>query len=170
MHNFIRNFITCVVIAIIAVMAPAMAEDKNTDWEAQVRKVDDTYWHDFNFGTSASLNAHLAQDVEFYHDLGGSLLGYDALSKVNAGMDNSKNRGRRVIVPNTLRVFPMRNGPDIYGALVMGDHDFFSTESGEIKTRVLRSSFTHLMLLKDGVWKVARIFSYNHQPVVDLKK
>jgi hypothetical protein len=98
------------------------------------------------------------------------LLGYEALSKVNAGMDSTKNRARRVIVPDTLCIFPMSNGPDIYGAIVMGDYDFFSTESCEIKTRVLRASFTHLLLLKDGVWKVARIFSYNHQPVMDPKK
>nr|WP_315484952.1 hypothetical protein [uncultured Undibacterium sp.] len=147
-----------------------MAADTNTDWEAQVRKADDTYWHDFNFGTSASFNSHLSQDVEFYHDLGGMILGYEALAKVNSGMDNTKNPGRRVVVPDTLRIFPMRKGPDIYGAIVMGEHDFFSTESGKIKTRVLRSSFTHLLLLKDGVWKVARIYSYNHQRVTDPEK
>ncbi|MFC0350074.1 hypothetical protein [Undibacterium danionis] len=170
MHNFLKNFIASLFIAslfiaTLAVIAPVIAQDTNTDWEVQVKKADDIYWHDFNFGTSASLNAHLAQDVEFYHDLGGSLLGYDALSKVNAGMDNTKDRGRRVVVPDTWRVFPLRRGADIYGAIIMGDHDFFSTESGKIKTRILRSSFTHLMLLKDGVWKVARIYSYNHQPV-----
>jgi hypothetical protein len=69
MHNFIRSFITSAFIATIAVMLPVMAKDTNTDWEAKVRKVDDTYWHDFNFGTSTSLNAHLSRDVEFYHDL-----------------------------------------------------------------------------------------------------
>lgn len=169
MHNFIKIFITSILIA-LAVMAPVMAEEPNTDWEVQVRKADDAYWRDFNFGSSALFNAHLSQDVEFYHDLGGMVLGYEALAKVNAGMDNSENPGRRVIVPDTLRIFPMRSGPDIYGAIVMGDHDFFSTESGKIKTRILRSSFTHLMLLKDGVWKVARIYSYNHQRVKDPEK
>jgi hypothetical protein len=169
MHNFIKTFITSIVIAIITAMTPVMAADSNTDWEAQIRKADDTYWHDFNFGTSASFNSHLSQDVEFYHDLGGMVLGYEALAKVNSGMDNTKSPGRRVIVPDTLRIFPMRNGPDIYGAIVMGDHDFFNTESGK-KTRVMRSSFTNLMLLKDGVWKVARIYSYNHQRVTDPEK
>ncbi|MBC3875973.1 nuclear transport factor 2 family protein [Undibacterium flavidum] len=151
-------------------MMPVMAEDKNTDWEAQVRKADDAYWNDFNFGTSASLNSHLTEDVEFYHDLGGTVMGYDALSKVNAGMDDTKNRGRRVIVPDTLRIFPMRRGPEVYGAIVMGEHDFFSTESGKIIKRTFRSSFTHLMLQKDGVWKVARIYSFNHQRATDEAK
>lgn len=170
MHNFIRNLIATFSITMFFVIGSAMAQDTNSDWEAQVRKADEIYWNDFNFGASAALNAHLTQDVEFYHDLGGSLLGYDALSKVNAGMDNTKDRGRRVIVAGTLRVFPMRQGPDIYGAILMGDHDFFSTESGKIKKRVLRASFTHLMLLKEGVWKVARIYSYNHQQVSDTEK
>jgi hypothetical protein len=125
MHNFIKTFLTSICIATIAAMTPVMAKDTNTDWEVQVRKVDDTYWYEFNFGTSLSLNSHLSPDVEFYHDLGGMILGYEALAKVNSGMDSTKNRGRRVLVPDTLRIFPMRNGSDIYGAIIMGEHDFF---------------------------------------------
>lgn len=169
MRNPIKYLITSILIATLAAIAPAMAEDQNTNWEAQVRKVDEAYWHEFNFGPSASLNFHLAKDVEFYHDLGGIELGYDALAKVNAGMDSIKNRARRVLVPDTLRIFPMRRGADVYGAIVMGDHDFFRTESGEIVKKWSRSSFTHLMLRKDGVWKIARIYSYNHQLVTGAK-
>lgn len=157
MPNCIKLFIASIFIVTLAATAPVKAEDQNTNWEAQVRKVDDAYWHEFNFGSSAALNAHLAKDVEFYHDLGGMELGYDALAKVNSGMDSIKNRARRVIVPDTLRIFPMRRGPDVYGAIVMGDHDFFRTESGKIVKKWSRSSFTHLMLRKDDVWKIARI-------------
>lgn len=170
MNNSIKSVIISIFIATVAAMAPVMADDLNVNWEAQVKKIDDVYWHEFNFGNSASLNSHLAEDVEFYHDLGGTVLGYDALAKVNAGMDSTKNRGRRVIVPDTLRIFPMRRGPDIYGAIVMGEHDFFSTESGKIIKKTFRSSFSHLMLRKDGVWKVARIYSYDHQRVMDAEK
>lgn len=170
MRKLVKSFVTSILIAVLAAMAPAMAEDQNTNWEAQVKKVDEAYWREFNFGPSASLNSHLAKDVEFYHDLGGMELGYDALAKVNAGMDSIKNRARRVLVPNTLRIFPMRRGLDVYGAIVTGDHDFFRTESGKIVKKWSRSSFTHLMLIKDGVWKIARIYSYNHQLVTDAKK
>ncbi len=82
----------------------------------------------------------------------------------------TKNRGRRVIVPDTLRIFPMRRGPELYGAIVMGDHDFFTTESGKVIKKNFTSSFTHLMLLKDGVWKVARIYSYEHRRATDAAK
>lgn len=170
MRKLINSLITCIFIATIATMVPATAEDENTNWEDQVKKVDEAYWHQFNFGPSASLNFHLAKDVEFYHDLGGMVSGYDALAKVNAGMDGVKDRSRRVLVPDTLRIFPMRRGTDVYGAIVMGDHDFFRTESGKIVKKWSRSSFTHLMLRKDGVWKVARIYSYNHQLVTDVKE
>jgi hypothetical protein len=170
MRKLVKSFITSILIAMLAAMAPAMADDQNTNWETQVKKVDEAYWHEFNFGPSASLNSHLAKDVEFYHDLGGVELGYDALAKVNAGMDSIKNRARRVLVPDTLRIFPMRRGPDVYGAIVMGDHDFFRTESGKVVKKWSRSSFTHLMLLKEGVWKIARIYSYNHQLVTDAKE
>ena len=170
MRLSISALITSILLALFTAMTPITATAQNADWEAQVRKADDTYWHDFNFSTSAVLNSHLTKDVEFYHDLGGSLLGYDALAKVNEGMDNTKNRGRRVLVPDSLRIFPMRRGADIYGAIVMGQHDFFSTDSGNIVKRTVRSSFTHLMLLNDGVWKVSRIYSYDHQRASDTEK
>lgn len=169
MRNLLKSFATSIFIAVVAAMVPVMADEHNTNWEDQVRKVDTAYWHEFNFGPSAALNLHLAKDVEFYHDLGGMELGYDALAKVNAGMDGIENRARRVLVPDTLRIFPMRRGPDVYGAIVMGEHDFFRTQSGKIVEKWARSSFTHLMLKKEGVWKVARIYSYNHQLVKDGK-
>lgn len=169
MRHFFKIIITFIFVFSFVAITPAIAADSNRDWEVQVKKADESYWHDFNFGTSAALNSHLTSDVEFYHDLGGTLIGYEALSKVNADMDGTQNRGRRVLVPNTLQVFPMRLGTEIYGALVMGEHDFFGTESGKVTKRILRASFTHLMLLKDGVWKVARIYSYNHQPAMETK-
>lgn len=152
---------TCAIVLNTAV--PALAADKSDDWEAQVRKTDDAYWHEFNFGTSAALNSYLAADVEFYHDLGGTVIGWDALAKVNAGMDGPGNRARRMVVPASLHIFPMRKGDDIYGAIVSGDHEFYTTDAGKIVKKTFQSSFTHLMLVKDGVWKIARIYSYNHQ-------
>lgn len=165
-----KTFVDSVCLIVLAAMAPVMAADKNPDWETEVRKADERFWQDFNFSPSAALNAHYANDVEFYHDLGGPILGQEALATINAGMDASKNRGRRVLVPSTLRIHPMRKGGEVYGALVMGDHDFFSTDSGKIVKRTIRSSFTHLMLLKDGAWKISRIYSFNHHVPADGEK
>jgi hypothetical protein len=170
MRKLAKAFLTAVSIFIVTAVVPATAADKNLDWETQVRKVDEAFWNDFNFSPSATLTAYYASDVEFYHDLGGTLMGQDALAKVNAGMDTTRNRGRRMLVPGTLRVLPMRRDGEIYGALVMGEHDFFSTEAGKIVKRTVRSSFTHLMLLKDGTWKIARIYSYDHRMPAEAGK
>ncbi|MBC3935763.1 hypothetical protein H8K47_10365 [Undibacterium sp. CY7W] len=64
----------------------------------------------------------------------------------------------------------MRRGNDVYGAIVSGDHEFYSTKAGNIVNKTFRSSFTHLLLLKDGIWKIARIYSYDHQRVVETEK
>lgn len=170
MNKFNKAFLTSICVFIFSVMVPVVAADDQLDWEAQVRKVDDAFWNDFNFSASAALNSYYTSDVEFYHDLGGTMMGLDALAKVNAEMDKAKNRGRRVLVPGSLRIFPMRRDKEIYGALVMGQHDFFSTDSGKIVKRTVRSSFTHLMLLKDGAWKISRIYSYDHKMAEDMPK
>ncbi|MFC0168560.1 DUF4440 domain-containing protein [Pseudoduganella danionis] len=170
MEKIIKTFATFIFIIMFDAMAPVMAADKNLDWEAQVRKTDEAFWNDFNFSPSATLNSYYTGDVEFYHDLGGTIMGLEALANVNAGMDKGKNRGRRVLVAGSLRIYPMRKDKEIYGALVMGEHDFYSTDSGKIVKRTLRASFTHIMLLKNGVWKIARIISYDHKMDPDNTK
>ena len=49
---------------------PALAEDKNAR-QAPILKLDTAYWRAFNSAQPAGMNAHLAEDVEFYHDRGG---------------------------------------------------------------------------------------------------
>jgi hypothetical protein len=56
----------------------------------------------------------------------------------------------------------MYKGDKIYGAIVTGDHQFFITEPGKPEFLAGRAFFTHLMLLKSGKWKMARILSYEH--------
>jgi hypothetical protein len=61
-----------------------------------------------------------------------------------------------------VRVFPLRHGNTVYGAVVSGEHEFFVSEPGKPERLNGRAVFTHLWLLRDGTWKMARILSYSH--------
>ncbi|MYM71172.1 DUF4440 domain-containing protein [Duganella sp. FT134W] len=137
-----------------------------SDWQKSAKAADDAYWEAFNREDSKSMNEFLTDDVEFYHDRGGMLIEKKKLSAANDGMGKGPNKIRRESVPGTVKIFPMRNGEEVYGAIVNGEHRFYVTEKGKSEEFVGHAYFTQLMLIKGGKWKVSRIFSYEH---VDAK-
>lgn len=147
-------FAACVLVA-----SQAAAQ---ADWEAGARQADDAYWSAYNQSDPVKMNAFLADDVEFYHDRGGTLIGKKALSAVNDKMQTDEDKIRRQAVPGSVKFFPMRKDDAIYGVLVTGEHQFFVTPKGKPEFAVGRAYFTQLMLLQDKSWKISRIFSYEH--------
>ena len=54
----------------------------------------------------------------------------------------------------------------VYGAILSGEHVFYVRQKGKPEVLDGRAKFTHLWLLKDGVWKMSRVLSYDHGPAV----
>ena len=134
---------------------------------------DSLFWNAYNSCDTAKYQQFIASDVEFYHDKGGITLGLEKLLEIT-----KKNlcgptdfRLRREAVPGTVKVFPMENGGIIYGAIISGAHVFYIRQAGQEKLDGL-AKFTHLWILKNGVWKMTRILSYDHGPApqVNTKK
>ncbi|MHA3788089.1 nuclear transport factor 2 family protein [Flavobacterium hauense] len=99
-------------------------------------------------------------DLEFYHDKGGYSKGLDKFSetmKNNICNDQHRKIIRKPVI-KTFKVYPL----DGYGAILIGEHDFYSAENGK-ETKTGTAKFTHVWLLKDGYWKMARVLSYDHK-------
>jgi hypothetical protein len=77
---------------------------------------------------------------------------------------NPNYRLRREAVAGTVKVYPMQNDNEIYGAIITGEHVFYITADGKPEYLDGDANFTHLWLLKNGEWKMARVLSYNHHP------
>jgi len=58
----------------------------------------------------------------------------------------------------------MTNG-QLYGVLMTGRHVFYVSQNGQQERADGIAPFADLWLLRDGQWKMARVFSYDHQPV-----
>ncbi len=93
------------------------------------------------------------EDAEFYHDRTGAAYGEDVRTLKSCPRDNGV---RRVLVPGSLEVYPIAN----YGAVQIGRHLF--TREGEQGAEVAK--FVHLWQEKDGVWRLARVLSFDHRP------
>jgi Domain of unknown function (DUF4440) len=92
--------------------------------------------------------------VEFFHDQGGLTLGkqsmVDSVKKNICGTDF-----HRVLVPGTLRVYPMKG----YGALEIGVHRFLHPKTHGATGE---ASFIHLWQYKERAWRLTRVISYDH--------
>jgi hypothetical protein len=72
-------------------------------------------------------------------------------------------RLRREAVPGTVQVFPLQKDNAVYGAIISGEHLFYIIENGNERMDG-HARFTHLWILKDSLWQMTRILSYDHGP------
>jgi len=154
--------IVLMLVGALAAAGRASAQDAMSP----VLEGDAQFWKAYNACDVPGMAAWLSQDVEFYHDRGGTTLGYaamvEALTKLLCG--NPDSRLRREPVDGTVRAFPLMSRSSLYGAVLSGEHVFYVRDKGRPDRLDGRARFDHLWLLKDGAWKMARILSYDHGP------
>jgi ketosteroid isomerase-like protein len=164
-----KNHLKAVILALLLAPCAAIAEPAAEAWEAEVRQFDAQYWKAYNACDVAALTAMNTDDLEFYHDLGGVSHGKakfaEGFSKYICGRADG-SRVRREGVADSMRFYPMRDGGKLYGAVVAGEHLFHETPKGGKEQLTGRAQFTFMMLLQDGRWKLARVFSFNHGPAL----
>jgi hypothetical protein len=102
----------------------------------------------------------LAEDLEFYHDQGGLMVGRQAT--VEGVKNNVCGKVHRDLVPGTLGVYPLKG----YGAVETGIHLFCDPKSlgpaGKCGDGSGVGRFLHIWRNKDGAWTVTRVVSYDH--------
>lgn len=149
---------------VLALAGPAAPEDPAPIVEAR----DALFWKAYNACNVPGMLEHFTGDIEFYHDKGGPTAGIAALGEATEkGLcGNPASRLRREVVPGSTRVFPLAKAGVIYGAVHSGEHVFYVRPKDRPEFLDGRARFTHLWLLKDGAWKMARVLSYDHGPAV----
>lgn len=108
---------------------------------------------------AAKANAIFTNDVEFYHDVTGLAVGEKLREDIRslAASCPREHGVRRVLVPGSLRVYPIAG----YGAVQMGTHRF--DERGSPTSTLTR--FVHVWRQEQGAWRLARVLSLDHHPV-----
>lgn len=149
----------------LALSVASFAQQTDNEVAATILRADSVFWTGYNTCNIPLMERYFTPDVEFYHDKGGVTLGVDSLFKtLRGGMcrDTANYRLRRAVVPNSVHVYAMRRGGIVYGAVIEGDHLFYIKRARQSEFLDGEARFTHLWLLKDGEWRMARVLSYNH--------
>lgn len=115
----------------------------------------------FNNCDTIQLRALLSDDLEFYHDQNG-LESKDMLIQSIPNLCKMEYKPIRVLVDNSLEVFPLYSNKKIYGAIQTGIHKFYGEEKGKPRYLTSTAKFTHVWVLEGDVWKLKRILSYDH--------
>jgi ketosteroid isomerase-like protein len=147
-----------------ACSAPVFAQTEQKELTTTILYLDSAFWNAYNDCDTAHFINFVSDDVEFYHDKGGITLGAKALiESLNKNIcGNANSRLRREAVAGSVKVYPMQNGNEIYGAIISGEHLFYITEKDKPEYQSGVANFTQLWQLKNGVWKMTRVLSYNH--------
>jgi len=164
------RYLLIFVSLLLATSLFAQREDK--DLTALILHKDSLFWNAYNNCDIPAFRNFFTDDVEFYHDKGGVTLGLDNLAAAmkNNLCSNPNLNLRREVVEGTRKVYPLRDNDTIYGAILIGEHLFYINETGKPERLDGRASFTHLWLLKNGEWKMARVLSYDHHPAEYINK
>lgn len=140
-----------VVLAAVACV-PASAQNNDPLFKtilAQDAKLFDA----FNHCDLTTLGAMVSDDLEFYHDQTGLSVGKAPF--LTSIKQNICGKVQRELLQDTLEVYPLKT----YGAVEIGVHRFRHPDDPK---NVGDAKFVHLWQNKDGVWKLTRVISYEH--------
>ncbi len=165
--EFIRNIALTLLLCCCAHAVWSQAPDR--ELQLTLKNRDSLLFHAaFDTCDLNTMKSLFTEDFEFYHDKGGFTEGRDAfLNQISEGC-SKRTAGDppptlRILVDDSLEVFPLYDQGKLYGAIQTGSHYFESLNGRGVYEKGDIAKFTHLWLLDDKVWKIRRELSYDHK-------
>ena len=125
---------------------------------AEIAHMDSVMFDAFNAHDLDKLMSTFDSSLEFYHDQGG-VTNYDQnMNSFKKAFENER-KVRRELVAGSLEVHPIKD----YGAVEIGIHRFYGTESGQKEKIGSEAKFVMVWQKKNGDWKISRVISYGHE-------
>ncbi|HSY37632.1 MAG TPA: nuclear transport factor 2 family protein [Acidobacteriaceae bacterium] len=142
--------VPCCVRAQAPVPAGEQAELTQT-----VAALDAKLFDAYNHCDLKTLGAMVSDDLEFYHDQTGLMVGKAPF--LEAIQNNICGKVERTLVPGSMEVYRLKG----FGAVEIGVHRF--RHPGDEKELGGEAKFVQIWQNKDGVWRVTRVISYDHE-------
>ncbi len=151
--------------ALVVAWLPTYAQTDAADLFTTLKQKDSLLFSvGFNGCDTSQFERLLSSNFEFYHDEGGITSSKQAFIQ---GFRNNvcglDYRVRRVLQEGSLEVYPLRRQGVVYGAVQTGIHRFYALRQDEPERFTSRARFTHVWVLEEGEWKLARGLSFDHQ-------
>lgn len=158
-----------IALVLLLINASALAQESNGALFLTLKKKDSILFDAaFNRCDTRTMGNLFTEDFEFYHDKGGASYGRDNFLKPLEENCSKRNRNtpqnaRRILVENSLEVFPLHKNGQLYGAIQHGIHSFEFLDKNQEYQKGDTAKFTHVWILEEGQWKIKRELSYDHR-------
>src|ERR1700677_611416 len=129
---------------------PAAEQEESTQ---TVAALDAKLFDAYNHCNLETLGSMVSDDLEFYHDQTGLMVGKAPF--LAAIKQNICGKVQRTLLEDTLEVYPLKG----YGAVEIGIHRFHHPNEPD---NVGDAKFVTIWHDDNGVWKVTRVISYEH--------
>lgn len=154
------NFKTSILGTLMVILAFSQSQAQ-AQTEAQpdllfktVQSLDTKLFDAYNNCDLATLGVMVSDDLEFYHDQTGLMVGKAPF--ITAIKNNICGKVARKLLVDTLEVYPLKN----YGAVEIGVHRF--SHPGHPEEGESDAKFVMLWQNRDGTWILTRVISYEH--------
>lgn len=139
--------------------------EKTSALHVQMKQFDSIVFEaGFNNCNLKALEKVLAEDLEFYHDVGGVQNKTEFLEAMAQNIcGNPSVKITRELIPESLRVFPLKSNDSLYGVFLRGEHEFYQQKTDEARKKTGYARFSSYWELQKGVWKLKRAFSFDHK-------
>jgi hypothetical protein len=158
--HYVPSFAAAALVALSASSVAAQDAARSGSLFDELARMDEELF-DAAFVTCSAgrFRALFTEDAEFYHDRTGVSVGEAVRTLKSCPRDDGVTR---TLVPGSLEVYPMQG----YGAIQIGRHVF--ARKGEPGSE--EAKFVHLWKQENGVWRLARVLSFDHRPSAQEKK
>lgn len=141
--------------------------DRNSDlYQTLLQKDSLIFELGFNQCDLEIMKKNIAEDLRFYHDLGGVQKREEFLKAMETNIcGNSQGKPLRKVDPYSIEVHALYNNGKLYGAIQTGEHEFWMRQEGKAEFKTGSALFTHTWLLDSDEWKLHHVLSYDHKDV-----
>jgi hypothetical protein len=148
------HLILLLLLALVGLLARAQSAAQPDPLFETIKSLDAKLFNAYNHCDLGTMSAMVSDDLEFYHDQTGLMVGKAPF--LAAIQQNICGKVERTLLEDTLEVYPLKN----YGAVEIGIHRF--SHPGHPEDGMGDAKFVTLWQNKDGAWKMTRAISYEH--------
>lgn len=130
----------------------------------EIYKVDSLFFSAYNNIEIDTYKSFLDEGIEFFHDKNGHIKSkkriIESFKRIRKAKKNNSYSIKRKLIENSLEVYKIPG----FGALEIGVHQFIEIDKGK-RILITQAKFIHLWKKQNKNWVIAKVFSYDHQPM-----